>query len=157
MDQTLLKFVHSHWPPNNSQLQQGNISFNSRQLLANDTPQQRTIYNFYRLNTPLKFPQTLAQNELLVNCSLNHSLDWTLTQFPQLLTLTYHFLLNLSTSTSWRVQDLQAGFLFTSTPAHHHTSATQPPDMLHTSSAKSRVQNLAKKSTHHTRESEGHT
>jgi len=118
-------------------------SFNNRHLLANDTPQQRTIYNFYRLNTPLKFPQTLAQSELLVNCSLNHSLDWTLTQFPQLRTLTYHFVLNLNTSTRCRVQDLQAGFLFTSTTAHHRTSATQPPDKLHASSPKSRAQHLA--------------
>jgi len=56
-------------------------SFNNRHLLISDTLQQRIIHNFYKLNTPLKFPQTLAQNELFVNCSFNHSLDWKLTEF----------------------------------------------------------------------------
>jgi len=44
-----------------------------------------TIYNFYRLNTPLKFSQALTQNELFVNCSSSHSHDWTLTELTQLL------------------------------------------------------------------------
>ncbi len=47
--------------------------------------QQMTIYNFYRLNAPLKFPQALTQNELLVNCSFSDSHDWTPTELTQLL------------------------------------------------------------------------
>jgi hypothetical protein len=51
--------------------------------------------------------------------------------------------------------------LFTSTTAHHHTSATQLLDMLQTSSARSRVQHLAnapfKNITHHTRKNKEQT
>ncbi len=88
MDQTLLKFVHfglslaDH--PMTVSCNKVIKSFNNRKLLTSGTPQQRTIYNFYKLNTPLKFPQTFAQNELFVNCPFNHSLDWTLTEFTQI-------------------------------------------------------------------------
>jgi hypothetical protein len=124
--------------------------------------QQMTIYNFYRLNAPLKFPQALTQNELFVNSSFSHSHDWTLTELTQLLISlsTIHGLFHSMNINSIGTQHIiciepqylnqpprsrpPSRFLFTSTTAHHHTLATQPPDMLHTSSAKSRVQHLAK-------------
>ncbi len=85
MDRTLLKFAHFGLSLADHQMtvscNKVIKSFNNRQLLTSDTPQQRIIHNFYKLNAPLKFPQTLAQNELFVNCSFNHSLDWTLTEF----------------------------------------------------------------------------
>jgi hypothetical protein len=89
MDPTLSKFVHfsscltDH--PTTVSCNKVIKPFNNRQLLANNSPQQITIYNFYRLNAPLKFPQALAQNELFVNCSFSHSHDWTLTELTRLL------------------------------------------------------------------------
>jgi hypothetical protein len=89
MDQTLSKFVHfgssvtDH--PRTASCNKVIKSFNNRQLLANDSPQQMTVYDSYRLNTPLNFPQAHTQNELFVNCSFSHSLDWTLTELTQLL------------------------------------------------------------------------
>jgi hypothetical protein len=89
MDQTLSKFVHfgssltDH--PTTVSCNKVIKPFNIRQLLANESPQQMTIYSFYRLNAPLKFPQALPQTELFVNCSFSHSHDWTLTELTQLL------------------------------------------------------------------------
>jgi hypothetical protein len=89
MDQTLSKFVHfgsslTDYPTSVS-CNKVIKPFNNRQLLANDSPEHMTIYNFYRLNAPLKFPQALTQNGLFVNCSFSHSHDWTLTELTQLL------------------------------------------------------------------------
>jgi hypothetical protein len=94
MDQTLLKFLHfglsrtDH--PTTVSCNKVIKFFNNRQLLTSETTQQRTIYNFYKLNAPLKFPEALKQNELFVNCSFSHSHDWTLTELT-------HLLISLST------------------------------------------------------------
>jgi hypothetical protein len=89
MDQTLSKFVHfgSSLTDHPTTVSWNKVikPFDNRQLLANDSTQQMTIYNFHRLNTPLKFPRAVTQNELFVNCSFSHSLDWTLTELTQLL------------------------------------------------------------------------
>jgi hypothetical protein len=42
------------------------------------------------------------------------------------------------------LEDLQVGFLFSSTTVHRHTSATQQRDKLHDSSTKRRAQSLPK-------------
>ncbi len=163
MDQTLLKFAHvglslaDH--PMTISCNKIIKSFNNGQLLTSDTPLQTTIYNFYKLNTPLKFPQTLAQDELLVNCSFNHSLDWTLTECTQILILLsaihgLFYSMNINSIHTQHIIYIERQYLnqpSTSRPPSRVLIHGSPPhisqqsrDKLHASSPKSQAQHLAK-------------
>jgi hypothetical protein len=114
MDQTLFKFAHSHWPPNDSQLNKAIKSFNNRVAFQWNYSAENHLQILQTQHTSQVPSDTFTKR---TTCHLFHQpFSWPDTQsfsstsYPHI-----SLVLNLSTSISRQVQDLKAGFLFTTT------------------------------------------